>query len=130
MYYTVSGLSIGIKASTLVLVSLPKCDPSPLVFIAMDCALYASLDVCECNMPCVCENASKSVNPYNCDDMLLESIGVVEIPNDKLLKKKAKKFHKNLSKFICENDDLIDKLNESNKLDENIRNLLKIHLKS
>ena len=130
MYYTVSGLSIGIKASTLVLVSLPKCDPSPLVFIAMDCALYASLDVCECNMPCVCENASKSVNPYNCDDMLLESIGVVEIPNDKLLKKKAKKFHKNLSKFICENNDLIDKLNESNKLDENIRNLLKIHLKS
>ena len=130
MFYTVSGLSIDIRVSTLILVSLPKCDPSPLVFIAMDCALYASLDVCECNMPCVCENASKSVNPYNCDDMLLESIGVVEIPNDKLLKKKAKKFHKNLSKFICENDDLIDKLNESNKLDENIRNLLKIHLKS
>ena len=76
------------------------------------------------------KNASRSVNPHNCDDMLLESIGVVEIPNDKLLKKKAKKFHKNLSKFICENDDLIDKLNESNKLDENIRNLLKIHLKS
>ena len=130
MYYTVSGLSIGIKASTLVLVSLPKCDPLPLVFIAMDSALYASLDVCECNMPCVCENASWSVNPHNYDDMLLESIGVVEIPNDKLLKKKAKKFHKNLSKFICENDDLIDKLNESNKLDEDIRNLLKIHLKS
>ena len=76
------------------------------------------------------KNASRSVNPHNCDDMLFESIGVVEIPNDKLLKKKAKKFHKNLSKFICENDDLIDKLNESNKLDENIRNLLKIHLKS
>ena len=130
MFYTVSGLSIDIRVSTLIFVSLPKCDPSPLVFIAMDCALYASLDVCECNMPCVCENASKSVNPYNCDDMLLESIGVVEIPNDKLLKKKAKKFHKNLSKFICENDDLIDKLNESNKLDETIRNLLKIHLKS
>ena len=130
MFYTVSGLSIDIRVSTLILVSLPKCDPLPLVFIAMDSALYASLDVCECNIPCVCENASKSVNPYNCDDMLLESIGVVEIPNDKLLKKKAKKFHKNLSKFICENDDLIDKLNESNKLDENIRNLLKIHLKS
>ena len=130
MFYTVSALSIDIRVSTLILVSLPKCDPLPLVFIAMDSALYASLDVCECNIPCVCENASKSVNPYNCDDMLLESIGVVEIPNDKLLKKKAKKFHKNLSKFICENDDLIDKLNESNKLDENIRNLLKIHLKS
>ena len=130
MFYTVSGLSIDIRVSTLILVSLPKCDPLPLVFIGMDSALYASLDVCECNIPCVCENASKSVNPYNCDDMLLEFIGVVEIPNDKLLKKKAKKFHKNLSKFICENDDLIDKLNESNKLDENIRNLLKIHLKS
>ena len=103
MFYTVSALSIDIRVSTLILVSLPKCDPLPLVFIAMDSALYASLDVCECNIPCVCENASKSVNPYNCDDMLLESIGVVEIPNDKLLKKKAKKFHKNLSKFICEN---------------------------
>ena len=77
------------------------------------------------------KNASRSVNPHNCDDMLLESIGVVEIPNDKLLKKKAnKKFHENLSKFICEKDVLIAKLNESNKLDENIRNLLKIHLKS
>ena len=55
MFYTVSGLSIGIRASTFVLVSIPKCDPSPLVFIAMDGALYASLDVCECNMPFVCE---------------------------------------------------------------------------
>ena len=99
----------------------------------MDNALYASmdvLDVVKCNMPCVCDNASMSVNPHNCDDMLLESIGVVDIPNDKLFKKKAKKFQKNLSKLVCENDDLIDKLNESNKLDENIRNLLKIHLKS
>ena len=77
MFYTVSGLSIDIRVSTLILVSLPKCDPSPLVFIAMDCALYASLDVCECNMPCVCENASMSVNPHNCDDMLLESMDVV-----------------------------------------------------
>ena len=58
----------------IVLVSLPKCDPWPLVFIAMDSALYASIDVCECNMPCVCENASMSVNPYNCDDMLLEFV--------------------------------------------------------
>ena len=87
------------------------------MFVSVTCHLFV-------------KNASRSVNPHNCDDMLLESIGVVEIPNDKLLKKKAKKFHKNLSKFICENDDLIDKLNESNKLDENIRNLLKIHLKS
>ena len=87
----------------------------------MDSVLYASMDVLddvEGNMPCVCENASMSVNPQNCDDMLHESMGVVDIPNVKLLKKKAKKFHGNLSKFFCENDDLIAKLNESNKLVE------------
>ena len=88
------------------------------MFIAMDSALCASMDVCECNVSCVCENASMSINPHNCDDMLLESMGVVEIPNDKIFKKEAKKFRKNLSKFICENDDLIAKLNESNKLVE------------
>ena len=43
-----------------------------------------------------------SVYPYDCDDMLHESIGVINIPNAKLLKKKAKKFHENFSKFICE----------------------------
>ena len=84
----------------------------------MDCVLYASMNIVECNMPCVCENASMSVNPQNCDDMLHESMGVVNIPNVKLLKKKTKKFHENLSKFICEKDDLIGKLNESNKLVE------------
>ena len=76
----------------------------------MDSVLYASmdvLDVIECNMPCVCENASMSVNPHNFDDMLHESMDVVDIPNVKFLKKNAKKFHENLSKFICENDDLI-----------------------
>ena len=65
---------------------------------AIDNTLYASmdvLDVVECNMPCVCDNAFISVNPHNCDDILLESIGVVDIPNDKLFKKKAKKFQKN-----------------------------------
>ena len=36
-----------------------------------------------------------SVNTYNCDNMLHESMGVVNIPNVKLLKKKAKKFHEN-----------------------------------
>ena len=83
----------------------------------MDNALYASMDVVECNMSCICEIATMSVNPQNCDDMLRESIGVVvDIQNIKLLKKKAKKFHENFSKFICENDDLIAKLNESNKL--------------
>ena len=77
----------------------------------MDNVLYASMDIVDCNMPCVCENASMSVNPHNCDVMLLESMGVV----DKLLKKGAKKFQKNLSKLFCEKDDLIAKLNESNK---------------
>ena len=70
-----------------------------------------------------------SVYPHACDDMLHDFLGVVKIPNVKLLKKKAKKFHENLSKFICENDDLIAKFNESNKLVESIRNLLNILLK-
>ena len=42
------------------------------------------------------------VYPHACDDMLRDSLGVVKIRNVKLLKKKYKKFHKNLSKFICE----------------------------
>ena len=70
----------------------------------MYCALYASLyDLVgdECNMPHVCENATMSVYHYNCDDMLLESLSVVDILNIKLLKKEAKQFHKNVSKFIC-----------------------------
>ena len=91
----------------------------------MDSALCASMDVCECNVSCVCENASMSVNPHNCNDMLLEFMGVVEIPNYKLLKKEQKKFRKNLSKFICENDDLIAKLNESNKLVEKYKKFAK-----
>ena len=55
----------------------------------MDSVLYASMNVVECNMPCVCQNASMSANPHNCDDMLHESLGVVDIPNIKLLKKKG-----------------------------------------
>ena len=74
------------------------------------------LDVNEHNMPRVCENASMSDNPHDCDAMLHESLDVVDIPNIKLLKKKAKKFNKDLSKLFCEKDDLICKLNESNKL--------------
>ena len=92
----------------------------------MDNVLYASmdvLDVVEGNMPCVCENAFMSVNPHNYDDMLLESMGVVDIPNIKLLKKKAKKFNKDLSKLFREKDDLITKLNESNKLVEKYKKL-------
>ena len=94
------------------------------MFVAMDSALYVSMDVVECNMPCVCENATMSVNPHNFDYMLLESMGVVEITNEKLLKKEAKKFHKNLSEFIRENDDLIAKLNESKKLVEKYKKLV------
>ena len=92
----------------------------------MNSALYAFmdvLDVVECNMPYVCENVSMSVNRHNCDDMLLKSLGVVDIPNIKLLKKKANKFHNNLSKLFCENDDLIAKLNKSNKLIEKYKKL-------
>ena len=105
----------------------------PLCLFAMDSALYASLyDLVgdECNMPCVCENASISVNSRDCDAILHKSLDVVDIPNIKLLKKKAKKFNKDLSKLFCENDNLIAKLNGANKLVENIRKLLKILLKS
>ena len=61
--------------------------------------------------------------PHDRDAMLHESMGVVDIPNIKLLKKKAKKFHKNLSKFHCEKNDLIAKFNESNKLVEKYNKL-------
>ena len=97
----------------------------------MDSTLCASLhvlDVVSCNMPCVCKNASMSVYPYACDDMLHDSLDVVKIPNVKLMKKKLKKFHENLSKFICENDDLIAKLNESKKLVEKYKKLAKLSL--
>ena len=57
---------------------------------AVDNALYASMDVVDCNMPCVCDNAFVSVNLHDCDDMLHESLGVIDIPNVKLFKKKAK----------------------------------------
>ena len=52
------------------------------------------------------------------------NLWVVDFPNIKLLKKGAKKFHKNLSKFRCENDNFIAKLNESNKLVENYKKLV------
>ena len=97
----------------------------------MDSALYTSihvLDVDDCSMPFVCENASMSVYLYNCDDMLLESLGVVDIPKDKLLNKKSKKFQKNLSKLFGEKNDLIAKLNESNKLVEKYKKLVENYL--
>ena len=98
----------------------------PLCLFVTDCALYASLyDLVDdkCSMSCVCENVSMSMNPHDCDATLHESFDVVDIPNDKLLKKNAKKFQKNLSKLFCENDDLIAKLNESNKLVEKYKKL-------
>ena len=70
-----------------------------------------------------------SVYPHACDDMLHESLGGVKITNVKFLKKIAKKFHENLSKFICEKDDLIAKLNESNKLVEKYKKLAEHSLK-
>ena len=57
------------------------------MLFAMDSALYASthvLDVNECNVPCVCDNVSMSDDPHDCDAMLHESLGVVDIPNIKL----------------------------------------------
>ena len=81
------------------------------------------LDVDDCNMPRVYENASTSDTPHDCHATLHESLSVVDIPNDKLLKKKAKKFQKNLSKLFGEKDDLIAKLNESNKLVEKYKKL-------
>ena len=102
-----------------------------LCLFAMDSALYASmhvLDVDECNMPRVCENASMSDNSHDCDAMLHESLGVVDIPNIKLLRKNAKKFHKDLSKLFSEKDDLIAKLNESHKLVEKYKKLAEISL--
>ena len=96
----------------------------------MDNALYVSMDVVDCNMPYVCENDSMSVYPHDCDAMLHESMGVVDIPNIKLLKKDAKKFQKKLSKLFCENDDLIlSSMNPTNWL-RNVRILLKFLLKS
>ena len=92
----------------------------------MDSALHASmhvLDVDECNMPHVCDNVSMSDDLHDCDAMLHESLGVVDIPNIKLFKKKAKKFHKDLSNLFCENNDLIAKFNESNKLVERYKKL-------
>ena len=97
-----------------------------LCLFAMDSALYASLyDLVsdECNMPCVCENASMSDNSHDCDAMLHESLDVVDIPNIKFLKKKAKKFNKDLSKLFCKMDHLIAKFNESNKLVEKYKKL-------
>ena len=67
-----------------------------------------------------------SDNPHDCDAMLHESLGVVNISNIKILRKYVKKFHRNLSKFHCEKDNLIAKLNESNKLVEKYKNLVEI----
>ena len=103
MFYTLFEHSIGIRTGTLVWFHYLSVILDPLCLFAMDYALYASmhvLDVDECNMPPACENASMSDNPSDCDAMLHESLGVVNIPNIKLFKKKATKFHKDLSKLF------------------------------
>ena len=69
-----------------------------------------------------------SDNSHDCDAVLHEYLDVVDIPNIKLLKKKAKKFNKDLSKLFCENEDLIAKLNEANKLVEKYKKLAKNYL--
>ena len=74
------------------------CDPWPFVLIAMDndlCAFLHVLDDVECNMPHVCENASMSVYPFDCDDMLHDSLSALKSVNAKLLKKNAWNFNKN-----------------------------------
>ena len=86
------------------------------------------MDVDECNMPYVCENISTSDDSHDCDAILHKSLGVVDIPNIKLFKNKSKKFHKDLSKLFCEKDDLIAKLNESNKLVDQYKKLAGISL--
>ena len=70
-----------------------------------------------------------SDNPYDCDAMLQESLDIVDIPNIKLLKKKTKKFNKDLSKLFCEKDNFIAKLNESNKLAEKYKKLVENSIK-
>ena len=75
------------------------------MFICHGSALYVSLyDLVgdECNMPCVCENASMCDNSHDCDAMLHKSLDFVDIPKIKLLNKKAKKFNKDLGKLFCE----------------------------
>ena len=67
-------------------------------------------------------------NPYDCDAILHESLDAVDIPNIQFIKKNAKKFNKDLSKLFCEKDELIAKLNESNKLVEKYKNLAEISL--
>ena len=94
----------------------------------MDNALYAFMDVVDFNMLYVCENVSMSVYSHDYDTMLHESLGVVNISNIKILRKNVKKFHRNLSKFHCEKDNLIAKLNESNKLVEKYKKLTEISL--
>ena len=64
----------------------------PLCLFAMDCTLYAFLyDLVDdkCSMSRICENASMSVNPHDCDATLYESFNVVDIPNEKTLEEKC-----------------------------------------
>ena len=78
----------------------------PFGLFAMDSAFYASLyDLVgdECNMPCVCENASMNDNSHDCDAILPKSLDVVDIPNIKLLKEKAMLI---CGLNVCDNDSM------------------------
>ena len=60
VFYILFEHSIGIRVGTLVVVKYLSVILDPLCLFAMDSALYASmhvLDVDECYMPRVCENA-------------------------------------------------------------------------
>ena len=62
------------------------------MYFDIDNALYVLVDVVNCTMAFVCENASMSVYPHDYDAMLHKSLGVVDIPNIKLLKKMLRSF--------------------------------------
>ena len=86
----------------------------------MDNALYASMDITDCNMPCICEN----------DDLIAklnESNKLVE-----KYKKLAENSLERLKEFECLNMDLDAKLVLSNKLVDDFKfenESLKMHAK-
>ena len=92
MFSHIFELSIGIRASTLAVVHYLSVILDPLYvlpWIVLCMLLWILLIV---TMSCVCENASMSVYPHDCDAMLLEPLGIIDFPNIKLLKKGVKKF--------------------------------------
>ena len=70
------------------------------MYFDIDNALYVLVDVVNCTMAFVCENASMSVYLHDYDAMLHKSLGVVDIPNIKLLKKMLRSFIRIRASFI------------------------------